>query len=248
MKFNRRATARPVELLDAALTRFLAVGFALAKVEEIAQAAGVTAGTVYRYFPSKEVLFSEAILRHVDAEWCRGRELSEAYGSRTAREIIALLLGRWAEQLRLPEQGAILTLVVREGHNFPELRQEYISKLLTVAGRSIERALRHGMERGEFSILPVEATAQSLAATVLGNALWDMTFPGRAAIKGPAPIEIAIDMIVRGLPRTTMNASAHTELFVPIEAEPEQPAQDGGVSAGRVRIRTMRAPGSDPAR
>ena len=49
-KFNRRAAERPNELLDAALEQFYRAGFAAAKIEAIARAAGVTVGPVYRYF------------------------------------------------------------------------------------------------------------------------------------------------------------------------------------------------------
>ncbi|MEM1029942.1 MAG: TetR/AcrR family transcriptional regulator [Myxococcota bacterium] len=49
------------ELLDAARRVFAEKGFHEAKVEDIAQAAGVAKGTLYLYFPDKRSVFSELI-------------------------------------------------------------------------------------------------------------------------------------------------------------------------------------------
>ena len=247
MKFNRRAQARPVELLDAALERFLTVGFAQAKVEDIAAAAGVTVGTVYRYFPSKEALFDQSISRHLDVEWSRGKEISEAYGSVTAREVIALLLHRWSEHLRLPGPRTALVLIIRESATFPQAVQKYVAQLLEIGCKSIERALRHGIEREEFPFLPIEATAHGLAATVVGNAIWEATFfRFLPPLPSQSPHDVAIDLAVRGLPRTaaaerprpTDPATGAGSGPPPVRPDDESPP----IAAGNVRIRTLRPP------
>ncbi len=46
-------------MLEAAYNLFLRHGFANTKIIDIAEGAGVGKGTVYEYFPSKEVLFAE---------------------------------------------------------------------------------------------------------------------------------------------------------------------------------------------
>ncbi len=56
-----RQERRRTEILDAATQIFARVGFAGTDVQEIAAAAGVGKGTVYRYFPSKEELFLAAV-------------------------------------------------------------------------------------------------------------------------------------------------------------------------------------------
>ena len=59
----RRKQARPGELLDAALDLFVEKGFAATRVEEVAHHAGVSKGTLFLYFSSKEELF-KAVVRH----------------------------------------------------------------------------------------------------------------------------------------------------------------------------------------
>jgi AcrR family transcriptional regulator len=60
---QRRAQVR-AKLADAALVRFRAQGYSETTVDEIAQDAGVSRRTFFRYFPTKEeVFFSDATFR-----------------------------------------------------------------------------------------------------------------------------------------------------------------------------------------
>ena len=54
---TRRKTERPAELLAAALELFVEHGYAATRLEDVARAAGVSKGTLYLYFDSKEALF-----------------------------------------------------------------------------------------------------------------------------------------------------------------------------------------------
>jgi AcrR family transcriptional regulator len=57
---TRDPESKKQQLLDAALTEFAAHGISGARVDQIAKAAGVSAGLVYTYFGSKEELFDAA--------------------------------------------------------------------------------------------------------------------------------------------------------------------------------------------
>jgi len=60
-RWQRRPEARPEEILDAALVVFGESGFARAKIDDVARLAGVSKGTVYLYYDSKEALFREMV-------------------------------------------------------------------------------------------------------------------------------------------------------------------------------------------
>ncbi len=59
-RWTRRKDSRPQELLDAALDHFVQRGFAATRLDDVARSAGVSKGTLYLYFCSKEELFGQA--------------------------------------------------------------------------------------------------------------------------------------------------------------------------------------------
>ncbi len=63
-------------ILDAAQTVFLRDGFQASKVSEIAETVGVSVGTLYRYFPSKQAMFYALAERHRQRYFLR---MSEPY-------------------------------------------------------------------------------------------------------------------------------------------------------------------------
>ncbi len=58
---ERRKHERPGELLQAALALFVEKGFTATRVEEVALRAGVSKGTLFLYYDSKEELFKAVI-------------------------------------------------------------------------------------------------------------------------------------------------------------------------------------------
>ena len=68
---SRRKEARPGEIVAAALASFAERGYAATKLEDVAAAAGISKGTIYLYFPTKEDLFRavvrQAVLPNLEA-------------------------------------------------------------------------------------------------------------------------------------------------------------------------------------
>ena len=58
---RRRKEARPAELTAAALDLFVEKGFAATRLDDVAVRAGVSKGTLYLYFDSKEALFKAVV-------------------------------------------------------------------------------------------------------------------------------------------------------------------------------------------
>jgi len=55
--------ARRTELLDVAFENFAERGYAALSMRGLASAMGVTTGLLYHYFPSKEVIFEQAMMQ-----------------------------------------------------------------------------------------------------------------------------------------------------------------------------------------
>ena len=60
-KWRRRPEHRPQQIIEAALEVFGECGLAKSRLQDIADRAGVSKGTIYLYFPNKEELFREMV-------------------------------------------------------------------------------------------------------------------------------------------------------------------------------------------
>lgn len=65
-RVHKTPEQRQAEILAAATKVFAERGYQVADTQAIADLAGVGKGTLYRYFPTKEKLFSEALHRQLD--------------------------------------------------------------------------------------------------------------------------------------------------------------------------------------
>ena len=92
-RWQRRPEARPEEILDAALTVFGESGFARAKIDDVARLAGVSKGTVYLYFDSKESLFREMVRAKVVASLAEAEAFVRTYEG-SARGLLVEVIRR----------------------------------------------------------------------------------------------------------------------------------------------------------
>src|SRR3954470_17369248 len=117
---RRRKEARPAELLEAALTLFVEKGFAATRSEEVAKAAGVSKGTLYLYFPSKEELLKAVIQHYLADQIAAGAEEAAALDGPTPEVMEDLLVTWWSRLYDSPASG-VFKLVITEVCNFPEI-------------------------------------------------------------------------------------------------------------------------------
>jgi len=119
-KRERRKEARPGELLDAALDLFVEKGFAATRVEEVAAHAGVSKGTLFLYFPSKEELFKAVVRENIVRHQTEGAEEIARYQGSTP-ELLEYLMLEWWRRYGATKASGISKLVMSEASNFPDL-------------------------------------------------------------------------------------------------------------------------------
>src|SRR3954471_13389495 len=95
-KRERRKEARPGELLDAALDLFVEKGFAATRSEEVAARAGVSKGTLFLYFPSKEELFKAVVRHNMSGRFAEWQEEFETFEGTTAGTVRYSMRAWWA--------------------------------------------------------------------------------------------------------------------------------------------------------
>ena len=158
---QRRKEERPQELLDAALALFVEKGFAATRSEEVAARAGVSKGTLYLYFPSKEELLKAVIREHVSSRIAAGVQRVQGFEG-PAAELLREVLGGWWSRLYDSPASAVFKLVITEVRNFPEIAQFYSQEVVHPGEQIIGSILQRGVESGEFRPIDVPSAVHSL--------------------------------------------------------------------------------------
>jgi len=168
---QRRKQARPAELLAAALDHFVQRGFAATRLEDVAAQAGVSKGTLYLYFGSKEMLFKAVIQQGILPALEEGEALlSQHQGD--ARSLLQALVLRWWEMVGSTPLGGIPKLMIAEAGNFPEVAQYYYEQVIVRIRSLLHRVLQRGIEAGEFRPVDVESCIDVILAPPLMLAIW----------------------------------------------------------------------------
>lgn len=174
-RWRRRKEARPQEILDAALAVFAEKGFSAARMEDISHRAGVTKGTIYLYFESKEALF-KALVRESLAPTIQGVvERAKAHEG-PSRDLLVLVLSTVGHFIRTSDRVVLPKIVIAEAGNFPELARFYREEIIDQGLGLLESIIARGIKRGEFRKLEPAHVARLCIAPILVAAFWRTTF------------------------------------------------------------------------
>jgi AcrR family transcriptional regulator len=199
---QRRKEARPQELLDAAIALFAEKGFAATRSDEVAARAGVSKGTLYLYYPSKEELFKAVVRNRLSTLIAEGEELVAGFEGSTS-DLLEALLMTWWERVGATDASSIHKIILSEVRNFPEIAQFYTDEVIRPADRLFSGAIQRGIDRGEFRALPVHEAAHALMAPMIFVAMHRHSI-GACPVEGGAMDPLAmlrthLDLVLRGL-------------------------------------------------
>ena len=165
-KRQRRKEARPGELLDAALDLFVEKGFAATRVEEVAQRAGVSKGTLFLYFSSKEELFKAVVRENISGRFSEWNNVLETFQGSTA-DLLRYSMLTWWKRIGSTKASGISKLMMSEAGNFPELAAFYQQEVIRPAQELIRRILQRGIDRGEFAVHDLDSAVYTVVAPML---------------------------------------------------------------------------------
>jgi AcrR family transcriptional regulator len=168
-KWRRRPEHRPQQIIDAALEVFGEQGLANARLQDIAQRAGVSKGTIYLYFPNKEELFRE-VIRHTAVAAIESGEKTLVQGTPT-QQLVSAMRGYW-KFVRSPVFVTLHRLVLGELHQFPDLAQFYADEVVSRGLRLLSGIIRRGIDNGEFRQIEPMTAARMLVALTVMNGIW----------------------------------------------------------------------------
>lgn len=174
-RWQRRKEARPAEIVSAALQVFVERGYAATRLEEVARRAGVTKGTVYLYFDSKEALFKAVVRETIVPSIARFEEFAKAHTG-PARELFLELITGWWRLIGESQVSGIPKLMLAEAVNFPELARFYYDEVVSRGHRLVASVLERGIASGEFRQVDVPSAVRLVIAPLLHAAYWRHSF------------------------------------------------------------------------
>lgn len=168
-RWRRTPEERPRQILEAALAVFGEQGLAGARVDDIADRAGISKGTVYLYFPSKDDLF-RGVIRDTFAEM-----LEHVITQEITADPIADLRGfcrNFFSFLRSPRFESVFRLIQSQINSFPELSREYASEVREPIRTHICEMLERGTDAGVITPGDNKIRARMLVALLWQHGIW----------------------------------------------------------------------------
>jgi AcrR family transcriptional regulator len=199
-RWQRRPEARPEEILDAAQKVFGEFGFARAKLDDVARLAGVSKGTLYLYFDSKETLFREMVRAKIVTLLAESEALVEAHSGSYRNLLIQLITGMF-HSMRDHEIVKISRVAQAEFTSFPELAQFYFHEVIVRGRRLVAEVLRRGVEAGEFRVVPHGFGARALPSLLVHSVQVQSWFRplDPEALSDDEALEGLIDFCLKGV-------------------------------------------------
>jgi AcrR family transcriptional regulator len=199
-RWQRRKEERPSEILAAALEEFVEHGYAATKLEDVARRAGITKGTLYLYFESKDALLKAVVRETIVPLLASAERLVDDHAGGPELLLRRLVL-EWWETLSATRHAGITKLVISEAANFPELAQFWFDEVVQRGRKIFAAVLRRGIEGGVFREVDVEHAVRMILAPVLMAAIWKHSF--LACEKEGFPVEryleTSIEIYLRGI-------------------------------------------------
>lgn len=195
----RRKAERPSEILDAAFEEFVKNGYGATRLEDVAARAGVTKGTIYFYFETKERVFEEMV-RHTSLRFFRDLNdyASKLQGSYTSRlhDLTVMVYGQIADNR---ESRETLRFLIAEGTRFPDLVDRHYDEFVKPMIDQFQKIIQGGIAAGEFRASPATAFTEIVLSPALLLSLWALMFGSRKTIDIAAFTTASIDLFMQGL-------------------------------------------------
>ena len=196
--------ARRQALLVAAMDQFYERGFAAARMQDIARRAGLSKGTLYLYFDSKDDLFRALIdtfavpnLEAIEAMTASAPSFADAL------DAIAAFAPGVVRESNLPK---LMKVLAGDSHNFPDIIQSYRSDVLDRVLGAIAALLERARDAGEIAVEHPGLMARLVVAPMAMSMLWQAVF-GRT--KGAdVDVETLFELHAQNLARALAPAGA----------------------------------------
>jgi AcrR family transcriptional regulator len=159
-------------ILDAAAELQLARGLSAVSMDAVAERAGVSKATIYRWWPTKETLALDALY----TEWAAVQPYPRDTGS--LRGDLLALLRPWTRLVRSRPYARVITALLTEAQTDRVFAAEYRQRLVEPRRDQARAVFRRAIERGEIPA----STDIEVAVDLVYGPLWHRLLHGHAPL------------------------------------------------------------------
>jgi AcrR family transcriptional regulator len=168
-QFAQMRDERRDEILRAALGVFARRGFEATRIADIAEAANMSHGLIYRYFPSKEAAFVALVERAVQG----GSELTEQAlaGKASPRDRLATVIQQMLEGIRTDPEYPLIIVHAYAAGTVPAEAARLLDDYGKRTHRNIAGLIRQAQAAGEVRSADADELATLILAAIQGLAV-----------------------------------------------------------------------------
>jgi AcrR family transcriptional regulator len=212
-KISKKQTDKQQKIVETAIQMFAEKGYANTSTSEIAKAAGVAEGTIFRHYGTKDNLLLSIILPFIKASIPGMAE--EVFREILTEDVLCFedfLRGLLKNRLEFfKENKEVFQIIVKEFFYNEELRNDLSPIFSENIFRRISQVIQLFKERGELIDIPSSTTLRLLASYVGGY------FISRFFILSEGTVtdeEAELDMVVRFVMDGVRRQSSLDELLI----------------------------------
>lgn len=181
------------KITEASIRLFEQKGFSETSIQDIADELGVTKGTFYYYFPTKEQLLMEIHLQYIDDLLARQEIIGQT--DESVEEKLKATVGLLITDIET--HGPSGRVFMREVRHLAEENADEVKRKRERFRLNIEKLVEEGMETGEFR---GDLRADMIAFAVLGVTNWSYQwFSPHGEVTAEELARIYSGMILHGI-------------------------------------------------
>jgi AcrR family transcriptional regulator len=177
-------------ILAAAADLLLAHGLDAVSMDEVAEHAGASKATIYRWWPTKQMLALEALYHEWDTTQASPRDTGSLRGDLLA------LLRPWIRRVRSRPYGRVIAALIVEAQTNSEFAEQYRSLFVEPRRDPARVVLRRAIDRGELRA----ETDIEVAVDLLYGPLYHRLLHGHAPFNERF-VEELVDTVLEGIAR-----------------------------------------------
>lgn len=199
----QRKAARPGEILEATFQVFLHKGYDGTRIEDVAARLGMTKGTIYFYFATKEDLFSAMVQDFSLALFAEMKNFIASLEGQPSSRLRAFIAFLYRSVNMNPKVLALLRFLIAEGNRFPALIDVHRRHFVEPLFEQCQLLIDDGVASGEFRRAAANQLPDIVLGPILSVAMSKLIEGERRPIDIEQHVNLHCDLLMNGLMKET---------------------------------------------